>query len=255
MRFFCLAILSIGVTASSVRGQATSASQLVRISGDVMASMILSTAPVVYPPIAKAAHVTGSVVLRATVGKDGYVETLQPVTGPEMLRASALDSVRQWRWKPYLQSGQPVAVETTVTVNYHLTDATAATPETDAQANGARPTPLKVPANVMAANVVEKPEPICAPEHKGDPLNGTVVLDAVIGPDGHVANLNVLSGPEALRGCVLDAVSQWTYKPYLLNGAPIDVETTITVSFGGTENVESMSPVRVLTAEFFQRAL
>ena len=255
MRFFRSAILSIGFTAPAACAQPSSASQPVRISGDVMAGIILSTAPVVYPPIAKAAHVSGSVVLRATVGKDGYVEMLQPVTGPEMLRASALDSVWQWRWKPYLQSGQTAAVETTVTVNYHLTDATAPPPETEAQVNGARPTLLKVPANVMAANVVERPEPICAPEHKGDPLNGTVVLDAVVGPDGHVANLNVLSGPEALRGCVLDAVSQWTYKPYLLNGAPVEVETTITVSFGGTEEVESVPAVRVLAAELFHRGL
>jgi periplasmic protein TonB len=89
--------------------------------------------------------------------------------------------------------------------------------------------PMKVAAEVMAANVVEKPEPVCSPEHKGDKLTGTVVLDAIIGVDGKVENLNVISGPEALRGCVLDAVSEWTYKPYLLNGVATAVETTITV--------------------------
>ena len=90
--------------------------------------------------------------------------------------------------------------------------------------------PVKVAGAVMAANLVEKPEPICSPEHKGDHVSGTVVLDAIIGVDGRVANLNVISGPEALRGCVLDAVSQWVYKPYLVNGVAVEVETVITLN-------------------------
>ena len=241
MRFFRLAVLSVGFIAAPVGAQSAIATQPVRLSGGVMAGMIQSTAPVVYPPIAKAAHVSGSVVLHAIIGKDGFVETLQPVAGPEMLRASAMDAVKQWRWKPYLLNGQPVAVDTTVTVNFHLTDATSslvsgdASAETAPPSSGGRTTPLKVPASVMAANLVEKPEPICAPEHKGDTLSGTVVLDAIIGADGHIANLNVVSGPESLRGCVLDAVSQWAYKPYLLNGNPVEVETTIAVNIPAGE--------------------
>jgi outer membrane biosynthesis protein TonB len=89
--------------------------------------------------------------------------------------------------------------------------------------------PVKVAGGVMAANLVESPQPICSPEHKGDKVSGTVVLDAIIGVDGRVANLNVISGPEALRGCVLDAVSGWTYKPYLVDGVAVEVETTITL--------------------------
>jgi outer membrane biosynthesis protein TonB len=58
-----------------------------------------------------------------------------------------------------------------------------------------------------------------------------VVLNAVIGKDGTVQNLNVVSGPGELQQSSLDAVSQWTYKPYLLNGDPIEVETTINVIY------------------------
>ena len=222
MRFFPLAILFAGVVA----GAAAQSSQPVRISGGVMAAQIMSTTQAVYPPIARAAHVSGAVVLHTIIGKDGFVETLSVVSGPAMLQASALDAVRQWRWKPYLLNGQPMSVDTIVTVNFNLQ---SAAPEQVAEGykSGAS---LKVPGGVMAGKVLEKPLPVCMPEHKGDPLHGTTQLDAIIGADGKIVNLNVISGPEALRGCVLDAVSQWTYKPYLLNGNPVEVETTITLT-------------------------
>ena len=119
-------------------------------------------------------------------------------------------------------------MDTTVTVNFNLTAPDGAAPVTQAheKPGGA----VKVAGAVMAANLVEKPEPICSPEHKGDHVSGTVVLDAIIGVDGRVANLNVISGPEALGGCVLDAVSQWTYKPYLVDGVAVEVETMITLN-------------------------
>ncbi|MEP7352349.1 MAG: energy transducer TonB [Acidobacteriota bacterium] len=60
---------------------------------------------------------------------------------------------------------------------------------------------------------------------------GKVVLTAIIGKDGHVANLSIVSGPALLRQAAIDAVSQWQYKPYLLSGEPAEVITEITVHF------------------------
>jgi protein TonB len=60
---------------------------------------------------------------------------------------------------------------------------------------------------------------------------GTVILAATIAKDGTIANLRVVSGPPVLRQAALDAVSQWRYRPYLLNGDPVDVETTVNVIF------------------------
>jgi protein TonB len=74
----------------------------------------------VYPPIARAAHVSGAVVLHAIISKTGTVQNLQVISGPEMLRASALDAVRNWRYKPYLLNGDPTEVETTITVNFNF---------------------------------------------------------------------------------------------------------------------------------------
>lgn len=98
-------------------------------------------------------------------------------------------------------------------------------------AAGAMAGPVRVSAGVMAAQTVSKVVPVYPPDAKEAKLSGTVVLDAVIGSNGTVQQLRVLSGPDAFHTSALDAVRQWVYKPFLLNGQPVDVETTITVTY------------------------
>jgi len=77
----------------------------------------------VYPPEAKQDHVSGSVLLSATIGKDGTVEHLKVTKSVrDDLDKSAMDAVRQWTYKPYLVNGEPTEVETTITVIYSLAD-------------------------------------------------------------------------------------------------------------------------------------
>jgi TonB family protein len=91
-----------------------------RVPGGAMAGQKISGKNPVYPVEAKENHVAGAVVLHALVSKEGLIQNLQVVSGPEQLRASAIEAVRDWTYKPYLMNGQPVAVDTTVTVNYSL---------------------------------------------------------------------------------------------------------------------------------------
>jgi protein TonB len=74
----------------------------------------------VYPPIAKAAQISGTVVLEATISTEGAIENLRVVSGPAMLQQSALNAVKQWRYRPYLLNNTPVEVETTVNVVFSL---------------------------------------------------------------------------------------------------------------------------------------
>ena len=74
----------------------------------------------IYPPIAKAARVSGTVVLKAILSKTGEVECLQIISGPAMLLQAAYDAVKAWRYRPYLLNGEPVEVETTVNVIFTL---------------------------------------------------------------------------------------------------------------------------------------
>jgi TonB family protein len=97
--------------------------------------------------------------------------------------------------------------------------------------HGSKPAPITVPSGEMAKNRISGPVPTYPPEAKKARVQGAVLLDALIGEDGSVKNLKVVSGPKPLVESALDAVHQWVYKPYLLNGEPIEVKTTITVTY------------------------
>jgi periplasmic protein TonB len=73
-----------------------------------------------YPPLAKAAGIQGTVVLRAVISKEGTIENLTVQSGPPLLVKAALEAVAQWRYRPYLLNGDPFEVETQVTVNFVL---------------------------------------------------------------------------------------------------------------------------------------
>jgi len=72
----------------------------------------------IYPLPAQQSKVKGSVVLQAQIGKDGSVQSLQVVSGPDILASAALEAVRQWRFKPTEEAGQAVPAETRITVNF-----------------------------------------------------------------------------------------------------------------------------------------
>lgn len=105
-----------GSTLSSVNGQPAR----IRFAGNVMVSRLLSRAQPVYPPDAVAQHIEGTEVLHAMIDYDGTVSALQWVSGPRELLASAMDAVKQWRYQPTLLNGEPVQVDTTITVVYTL---------------------------------------------------------------------------------------------------------------------------------------
>ena len=73
-----------------------------------------------YPHLAQTAGIQGAVQLRAIVSKTGTIENLSVVSGHTMLVAAAIEAVRQWRYRPYLLNGEPIEVETEITVNFVL---------------------------------------------------------------------------------------------------------------------------------------
>jgi eukaryotic-like serine/threonine-protein kinase len=87
--------------------------------GTMFETLISSPAPV-YPPVAKASHIQGSVTLHAIISKTGTVRELEPISGLKIFHESALEAVQRWRYKPYLVNNQPTEVDTTITVNYTI---------------------------------------------------------------------------------------------------------------------------------------
>jgi bla regulator protein blaR1 len=93
------------------------------------------------------------------------------------------------------------------------------------------PKQITVSAKAMSGNLLTKAVPVYPPAAKKAKIQGTVVLSVVIGDNGNVENIQVISGPEELQQSSIDAVRQWTYKPYLLNGNPVEVKTTVNIIY------------------------
>jgi len=92
---------------------------------------------------------------------------------------------------------------------------------------------VSLSGGVMAGAILSKEQPVYPPEAKMRNISGQVVLAAIISRQGTVDDLEVISSPsEILSGAAMEAVKRWRYKPYLLNGVPTEVDTTITVNFG-----------------------
>jgi len=96
--------------------------QRVRISQGVTKGLLIHRVEPAYPTLAKAARVQGEVLLRAVIDKNGDIQDLTLISGHPMLVPSAIEAVKQWRYKPYLLNGQPVEVETTINVIFALTN-------------------------------------------------------------------------------------------------------------------------------------
>jgi protein TonB len=82
--------------------------------------MLIRRVQPLYPHVAVITHVQGKVVLSALISTRGEIEGLRVISGSPLLAQAALDAVRQWRYRPYMLNGSPIAVQTEVTVNFSL---------------------------------------------------------------------------------------------------------------------------------------
>jgi len=109
----------IGQTATSVVPKVATP-QRVRVSQGVSEGLLVHQVKPNYPALAKQARIQGSVVLQAAIGKDGSIQNLRLVSGHPMLAPAAIEAVKQWKYRPYFLNGEPVEVDTQITVNFTL---------------------------------------------------------------------------------------------------------------------------------------
>jgi len=95
----------------------------------------------------------------------------------------------------------------------------------------AAPTRIRVGGNVAAAKLVNQVQPVYPAIARTAHVSGTVMLHAIIAKDGSIQELEYVSGPALLMKAAMDAVHQWRYQPTLLNGEPVEVDTSIQVVF------------------------
>jgi len=84
---------------------------------------------------------------------------------------------------------------------------------------------------MMQGNLIHRVEPVYPPIAKLTGVQGVVLIKALISPDGRIEQAQVVSGSPLLSPAALEAIRQWKYRPYVLNGTPVEVETEVTVNF------------------------
>jgi TonB family protein len=111
---------SVGTDDATIRSMISSKTTLpgldIPVSQGVTESVLIHKVQPVYPPKARIDHVEGSVVLDATIGEDGQTRDLKIVSGPQLLAQAAADAVHQWRYRPSLLNGKPIAVQKQITI-------------------------------------------------------------------------------------------------------------------------------------------
>lgn len=131
-----LLLLFSGLVALPIAGQEPASSRVkpegqagspekpmrIRLGGGTAAAQLTNRVQPVYPPLGRQVRLSGTVRLHAIISTDGSVQQLEVVSGHPLLVQSALDAVRQWKYKPTLLNGKPVEVDTTIDVIYALAD-------------------------------------------------------------------------------------------------------------------------------------
>jgi len=207
-----------------------------RVSAGVLAGNLISKVDPVYPDIAKKAHVQGPVVLRAVIAKDGTVKNLTLISGAPMLVVSAVEAVEQWKYKPYLLNGEPTEVETTITVNYALSDSAKAAPTEPprrAEQEYREIVSAKQIGNGVSAPVLMyQVAPEYTPEAKQAKTEGIVLLNLIVDANGAPQVVHVLRGVgNGLDEKAVEAVKQYKFKPAMEDGKPVAVNLNIEVNF------------------------
>jgi TonB family protein len=203
-----------------------------RVAGGVMAGQIESRVAPVYPEDAKAAGVQGAVVLKALISKTGDISNLQVISGPHELMASAIDAVRQWKYKPFLLNGEPTEVETTITVNYTIggTGAAPMAREEGPDAAGILAKPIG-PGITPPVFVYGLPPEYTA-EARAKKLGGRVVVHLWVDEHGSPMHVQVAHGlGNELDGQAVAAVERYQFKPAMENGQPVVAALNIEVNF------------------------
>ena len=217
----------------AVPDQATSPKP-VRVSPGALAGQLVTHTTPVYPPLAKTNQIEGAVVLKAIISKEGDVENLTVLSGPLELRASAIDAVRLWKYKPYLLNGQPTEVDTTITVHYTLGNATpnhAANPTEDPSSTDST-APVKLGPGITPPVVLTSVEAKYTPQALKDKISGKVLVRLVVDTSGNPTNVRVVRSLNAgLDEKAVEAIKQYKFNPAVRDGQPVATELSIEVNF------------------------
>jgi TonB family protein len=212
------------------------------VSQKVADEMLLSKVAPEYPDAVKNANTSGQIVIMFTIDRDGRVAEAMAVpkdfSGRESrniddpkLRRAAVEAVKQWRYRPYLYNGDSVEVETSVVLPFDFRKTGASSQLDPGTARYGEFGGLLLARELVEEKLINRVEPQYPQMAKIARIQGDVWLHVLIDKQGHVAKIKAVQGHPILVQSGLDAVKQWEYQPFLLNAAPVEVESTVVVKF------------------------
>ncbi len=193
-----------------------------------------------YPAEAAKQKLEGEVIIRVQISEGGEVESAEVVSGNPALADAALAAAKEWKFKTW-KYGKYIPVRAWAKISFSFTfpNAKPAGPTSGAEnltakgtvVESGEPNGITLRPGMAAGLVIHKVQPSYPPAARRARVQGTVFLRAVIGKDGNIKNLSAISGDPMLVDAAIEAVRQWRYKPYILSGGPVEVDTMITVNF------------------------
>jgi len=162
-------------------------------------------------------------------------QSASPTSQPAQQAAAATSPVSTPRSTPASSALTPAQRAAALAAMDQQRAAMAANPIPDITAADSADGPVSVPEATMNAHLIVSRVPVLPDDVRASGVTGVVRMQALINRAGYVSRLHVLQGATALRHPALEAVSAWRYRPYMVNGRAVDVETTITVDFSSLE--------------------
>jgi TonB family protein len=194
-----------------------------------------------YPEMGIINRIQNNEVLKIVIDEQGQVVEASPVAGHPAFAKPSLDAIKQWKYRPFMLNDAAMRVETTVVIEYRLGGLEDYAPIQAPDAvvscvvkpgfQDANATRIRVQREIMDGRRTKYVEATYPQMARVAHIQGDVVLRAVIDKEGRVANVRAVSGHPILIQAAMDAVKQWAYQPYLLNGEPVEVESLLTVRF------------------------
>lgn len=183
------------------------------------------------PPQTAKTMLDHMVFVQVKFDRSGRVRGVKALSGPSRLRSAALKAVKKKR-----TTGLRPTVE--MFVQFAEDDSTIKQISEMSPGGGAMscvtvvaPTRVRVSREAMAGRLVKRIEPVHPPEAREKQIQGAVILNLSVDERGKVSRAVKFSGPDLLVPAAIEAVKQWEYQPFMLDGSPIKVETTVIVNF------------------------
>jgi TonB family protein len=205
------------------------ASDVVTVPEETMRRLLIHTVKPL-PPGDLRIGTESVVMLKATIDKSGNAENLQMVSGHPMLVRAALESVKQWKYRPYEVNGIPRVVETTIRVEFSKASQERTGASTGTSAPQAE-SPVLVMADDVRDRLVYKVAPVYPPLARQARIQGTVILRIIINKLGAVRDTPLVNGHPMLAPAAVEAVKKWRYIPYESDGEIVEIQTDVQVNF------------------------